>query len=240
MYTYELLNRPLQAGQAIIWYLGHSGYAVKTKNHFLIFDHMGERQMPAFPGLANGAINPEEIKDETVSVFVSHQHSDHFFPGILEWKKSIQNIQYIFGWKAFDGPEYQCFSGGRETKRINNLEVTNIAEQHDDVPESAFLVKADDVVIFHTGDYVGAFDTFKDDLQFLAKKYKSVDLSFMFLAGETTAQSAKLMKPQTAFPMHGFNLDYLYKNFSRKIKKASPSTKTFYPEYEGDVFFYKK
>ena len=122
--------------------------------------------MPAYPGLANGAINPEEIKDENVSVFVTHQHGDHYFRGILDWKNSIQHIQYFFGWKAFDTPEYHCFSKGRETKKVPKLEITNIAEQHDDVPESAFLVKADDVVIFHTGDYVGSYDTFKDDLKF--------------------------------------------------------------------------
>jgi len=121
---------------------------------------------------------------------------------------------------------------------FDNLEVTNIAEQHDDVPESAFLVKADDVVIFHTGDYVGAFDSFKDDLKFLADKYGRVDIAFLFLAGETTAQSAKIMKPNIAFPMHGFRLDYLYRNFPEKIKKVSLSTKTLYPEFEGDVFFH--
>jgi ankyrin repeat protein/L-ascorbate metabolism protein UlaG (beta-lactamase superfamily) len=238
-FSSDLLNKPLEADEAIIWYLGHAGFAVKTKNHFLIFDYMGERQMPSHPGLANGAINPDEIKNEAVSVFVSHQHSDHYFRGILGWKNSIRNIRYFFGWKEFDTSEYHCFSKGRETKKVNALEVTNIAEQHDDVPESAFLVKADDVVIFHTGDYVGSFDTFKDDLKFLAEKYGKVDISFMFLAGDTTVQSANIMQPKIAFPMHGFMLDYLYKNFPEKIEKASPSTKTFCPEFEGDVFFYK-
>lgn len=48
------------------------------------------------------------------------------------------------------------------------------------------------------------------------------------------------MKPKTAFPMHGFMLDYLYKYFPGKIRKVSPATKTLLPEYEGDVFFYQK
>ena len=33
------LNEPLAAGQAVVWYLGHSGWAVKTQNHLLIFDY---------------------------------------------------------------------------------------------------------------------------------------------------------------------------------------------------------
>ena len=118
--------------------------------------------------------------------------------------------------------------------------MTNIAEQHDDVPESAFLVKADDVVIFHTGDYVGSFDTFKDDLKFLAEKYNRVDISFLFLAGETTTKSVKNMNPKIAFPMHAFSRDYLYKYFPEKIKRINPSTRVFCPEFEGDVFFYKQ
>jgi len=82
--------------------------------------------------------------------------------------------------------------------------------------------------------------TFKDDLKYLAEKYKRVDISFMFLAGETTTQSVKIMEPKIAFPMHGFGLDYLYKNFPEKIRKISPSTRVFCPEFEGDVFFYKQ
>ena len=28
----------LREKEAVIWYLGHSGWAIKTVNHFLIFD----------------------------------------------------------------------------------------------------------------------------------------------------------------------------------------------------------
>jgi len=92
-FSSELLNKPLKENEALVWYLGHAGFAVKTKNHFLIFDYMGKREIPSHPGLANGAINPDEIKNEAVSVFVSHQHSDHYFRGIFDWKNSIQNMQ---------------------------------------------------------------------------------------------------------------------------------------------------
>jgi len=34
----QILSRELEPGQAVIWYLYHSGWAVKTKNHLLIFD----------------------------------------------------------------------------------------------------------------------------------------------------------------------------------------------------------
>jgi hypothetical protein len=34
-------------GEADIWYLGHCGYAVRTQNHFLVFDYQEQRDGPA-------------------------------------------------------------------------------------------------------------------------------------------------------------------------------------------------
>lgn len=58
------LDDPLQKGEAVVWYLGHSGWAVKTKNHLLVFDY-SERAAPVSePRLANGYINPSEIQNQ--------------------------------------------------------------------------------------------------------------------------------------------------------------------------------
>ncbi len=35
----NLLSKSLKKGDASIWYLFHSGWAIKTQNHFLIFDY---------------------------------------------------------------------------------------------------------------------------------------------------------------------------------------------------------
>lgn len=57
----NLLSKPLKRGEAIIWYLFHSGWAVKTQSHFLIFDYWEMGNKPTDPSLANGFINPREI-----------------------------------------------------------------------------------------------------------------------------------------------------------------------------------
>jgi hypothetical protein len=91
-----------QRGNASVWYLGHCGFAVRTSNHLLIFDYQESRDgqqpksRPTKLSLENGWVNPEEIKDLAVGVFVSHSHNDHFDPVILERKKSIPDIQYFF------------------------------------------------------------------------------------------------------------------------------------------------
>ena len=95
-----------QPDNAVIWYLGHCGFAVRTQNHLLIFDYQELRDgqqpklRPSKPSLDNGWINPEEIKDLAVRVFVSHSHDDHFDRIVFEWKKTIPNIQYFFGWTS--------------------------------------------------------------------------------------------------------------------------------------------
>ena len=40
------LGEPLAAGQAVVWYLGHSGWVVKTQNHLLIFDYWKQDVSP--------------------------------------------------------------------------------------------------------------------------------------------------------------------------------------------------
>lgn len=95
----SLLNEDIREGEAYVWYLGHSGWAVKTKNHLLIFDYSPMGSRPAEPSISNGNIVPFEIKDQKVFAFVSHAHADHYDPEIFNWEKSAKNITYIFGWE---------------------------------------------------------------------------------------------------------------------------------------------
>ena len=60
----NLLEKELEEKEAIIWYLGHSGWAIKTKNHLLIFDYVERGAKPAEPSLSNGYINPSESRLE--------------------------------------------------------------------------------------------------------------------------------------------------------------------------------
>ena len=95
---FALVGETSHPGEAVIWYLGQSGWAVKTKSKLLVFDYW-ERGRSDEPLLANGRINPEEIKNLDVFVFVSHTHEDHFDEGIFRWEKTVKKMTYIFGWK---------------------------------------------------------------------------------------------------------------------------------------------
>jgi hypothetical protein len=97
----QLLQKQLEEREVLIWYLSHCGYAVKTKSALLIFDYWekgrdGENEdNPHSFSLANGRINPEEIKELYVYVFVTHAHQDHYDRVIFEWESKIKNISYI-------------------------------------------------------------------------------------------------------------------------------------------------
>jgi ankyrin repeat protein len=83
--------------EAVVWFLGHSGWAVKTRNHLLIFDYFPEGENPANPGLCNGHVDPAEIANQKVAVFASHHHGDHFSPAIFEWRDQVTDITYFLG-----------------------------------------------------------------------------------------------------------------------------------------------
>lgn len=58
----QALHADLGQGEAYIWYLLHSGFAVKTKSRLLIFDDVGaylnDRDTAAVRGLSTGWVDP--------------------------------------------------------------------------------------------------------------------------------------------------------------------------------------
>ena len=98
-------------GDAVIWYLGHCGYAVETERHLLIFDYIELEERPTERGLAHGFVDPAEIAGRDVVVFVTHSHVDHYDPLILEWRRSVARIRYVFGWQPEGGDRFVLRAG---------------------------------------------------------------------------------------------------------------------------------
>jgi len=97
-------------------------------------------------------------------VFVSHSHGDHFDPVILSWQSTVKNIKYVFGWKAGKGDRAIDIPALRATKMLGGMEIFTVNDEHDDVPEVAYLVKVDGLSIYHSGDYMGPIDEYQDDM----------------------------------------------------------------------------
>lgn len=237
-------------GGAFIWYLGHCGYAVRTRDHLLIFDYQEQndgrqpKTKPAHPSLASGWIDPEEIKGLKVRVFASHSHGDHFDPVIFSWKKTVPDILYYFGWKAADDPADAYLIGPRAELESGGLEIATINSHHSGVPEVAWLIKVDGLVVYHNGDCL------PDDPvaahEYLRTKTAAVDLAFVFpviAAGEKYAIQERdffrKFRVRTAFPMHANAGDALYLDFQRVFQAEFPDLVIHVPTAMGQRFVYK-
>jgi ankyrin repeat protein/L-ascorbate metabolism protein UlaG (beta-lactamase superfamily) len=244
-----LLRKNLEADDAVIWYLGHAGWAVKTKNTFLIFDYW-ERGIPDQPLLANGRINPEEIKDLDVYVFSSHVHYDHYDEIIFDWEKTIERLTFIFGWQNNRGKNHVCLSP-RERKKIGRIEVLLVNSPDANPLDNAFLVKADGIAVYHGGDYgiLGGIEEittiYSQDMQFLKENANELDI--MFLASrlmngkvpEFIDFSIETAKPRVFFPMHYQSSEYLFRELADEIAKSGTTTMIISPENRGDMYIYE-
>ena len=239
----------LKAGEAQIWYLGHCGFAVRTERHLLIFDYQ-ERQdgpqrrtRPDKPGLDRGWIDAAEIRGDRVRVFVTHEHQDHFDPVTLTWKAAVPDIMYFFGWKAADDPTYHYLVGPRATYSAGGLEIATINSHHSGVPEVAFLVKADGLVIYYNGDY--RMD-YRADFPYLQTRSSSIDLAFVMGVSNETYQYAlqnrdlfERFRPRAVFPMHAEAGAQMYREFAEAFRQRVPGLPIMMPEKLGDRFDYR-
>ena len=227
-----LLASPLQNGEAIVWALGHCAFAVKTRTRLLIFDYItGRGPKPEQPSLANGFVNPEEIKDQNVYVFVSHAHPDHFDRVILSWRSIVKNITYVFGWRADLGQATIELPRSRAARTLGGVEIFTVNEEHDDVPEVAYLGKTDGVSIVHMGDYIRPIDTYQADMDYLLGKAGRIDIGFF-----SRVFHAKSLAPRVAWPMHAWDREYVYDVFAREAAAEKLPARVIRPENKGDRF----
>lgn len=135
-----------------IYYLCHSGFAVETRNHFLIFDYYKDSVDSGDKKLSNGAVNDDEIKmHKNILVFSSHNHNDHFSPVVLRWKELNKDINYILSSdiEVTDDTANISKISAYEDLYINDVHIKSFGST--DVGVS-FLVLLDEVTIFHSGD----------------------------------------------------------------------------------------
>jgi L-ascorbate metabolism protein UlaG (beta-lactamase superfamily) len=183
---------PDQGGeQATVWYLRHAGWAVRLGDALLVFDYQESMGMEDVTddtprNLENGFIDPEEIGDLDVFVFVTHAHGDHYDPVIFEWQGEIESLTYVIGWD--EQPESHCerfiragadchTTGGlRATAELGGIQVYTIDSDHNDIPEVAYLVRHADWIVYHNGDYMADHVT---DYAYLKTVSDRIDVAFV-------------------------------------------------------------
>ena len=250
----------IATGEAAVWYLGHCGFAVKTAHHLMIFDYWTRGASSDDPSLANGIIYPPEIASENVTVFVTHEHQDHYDPAIYTWPGDVPNIKYVYGFRPEDlprhresgypGPAYTYLPPRTDTT-LDGMRVTTIEANDAGV---GFLIQVDGVTFYHAGDHAGWREgqeqAYKDEIDFLAGVVPAVDFSFLNVTGCHTGDTVALaeavyytlekLHSTCWIPTHGLNREYIYKTFADKIRARGAASEAICPEHRGDHYLLKK
>ncbi len=237
----------LEEGQAVIWYLGTSGWAVKTSRHLLVFDYINRGVSSPGLFLKDGVINTHEIKDCSIYVFVTHKHGDHYDKSIFNWKKSVKEIKYIFGWNNKNRENNICIEPG-ESQKIDDVEVLAAKADHGSERNNdggvVFVVKAGGLTFYHSGDHGGLGKeltvNYKKPLDYLSLKNVKVDIAFVYTHfRDGIYYTIDKISPETVFPMHSFGHEYNYRNFAKEAKSKNVKTAVACAEFRGDRFFFK-
>ncbi|OAA83209.1 MBL fold metallo-hydrolase [Clostridium ljungdahlii] len=223
-----------------IHYLYHSGFAIETLNHLLIFDYYKDSFDSNPKVIENGLISDEFIKSKkSVIVFSSHRHPDHFNPVILKWQNINPDINYVLSTDIKIKNIKGNYHGICPYKSLNLNDVYIKAYGSTDIGVS-FFVSVDGINIFHSGDLnlwkwkedpkykqERAERNFKREINMINEA--KIDFAFFPVdprLGENYSLGGKyfieILKPKFFVPMHFWDDNDITKNFA-KLTKDSPS-----------------
>jgi L-ascorbate metabolism protein UlaG (beta-lactamase superfamily) len=247
------MDEPVNYGEASIWFLGHSGWAIKTQHHFLIFDYFCNTwdRKPADSCLASGFILPEQIKDQKVTVFATHAHGDHYDPRIFEWANAVDDIEYVLCWNQnTEGHEYTLVPIHGE-RSVRDMKV--YANYSTDLG-GGYVVEVDGLTIFHMGDHANGADRlmaeFTDEIDRVAARNNHIDIVFGGIRGCSLGQPEQVkqgiyytidkLQPNVFVPMHAGAHSVAYKQFSDQARSDGLDQKMEVVTHRGDYFYYSK
>lgn len=124
-----------------LWYFYHSGVAVRTRHHLLVFDYWKNASLPG------GILALAKQENCPVLVFVSHAHDDHFNPEIFSWQREL-DVTYLLSDDLPPRPDCTMLGPGARLK-TPRYTVQTLPSTDEGV---AFLVEIDGVVLYHAGD----------------------------------------------------------------------------------------
>ena len=247
------LDEEVEYGEAKVWFLGHSGWAVKTQKHFLVFDYscITWDRKPDDTCLSSGCIIPAQIQDQNVTVFCTHNHRDHYDARIFNWREVIPEIEYVFCQdQNTDGNEYTLVPV-HEAKKIGDIDVY---AHHSTDLGGGYLVKVDGITILHMGDHAngedGLMKEFTDEIDLLSQQTNKIDILFGGVRGCSLGEPEQVkkgiyytlekLKPELFIPMHAGAHSFVYKDFVEQARADGIEVEMKYVIHKGDRFDYSK
>jgi len=236
------LQRELATGEAVAWYLNHRGWAVKTRNHLLVFDaeEFGVTR-PADPALVNGFLSAAELADQQLLGLYSCYHGD---PGELafvhELADEVADAKYIHlqDDRFRDGPDCLYLAAG-EQRDLDGVTVRTI-DAFTGNPTHAYLVEVDDLTIYYQGFDVNDPEQFRQDLEQMPGE---VDLAFLPIPepdgeGELFFHLLAKLNPRAVCLLDPNRRESLFPVVAQRMAEAGFSGEVFSAENPGDHLVY--
>jgi len=231
-------------GEMMTWYLGHSGWAVRTARHLFILDYAPGEPEHEHASLVNGRVAPAEWGDVPVFVLVSHHHGDHFDRRILDWQHP--GLRFVYGWDAPEELAGFRFSA-QESKQVGDVVIAAIPATD---AGSAFLIEADGVSFYHAGDHAAGQiplePEFTAGVEWLANQFAPVQAAFLPVFGcglpnvdtlrAGNAFTIEQLKPDATLPMHIGWTSYFYRQFEQWVRELDLSVGLGIADQPGDRF----
>jgi len=258
----------LEEGEVYAWYMGGAGYAMKTKNHFLLFNYSynSGAGLPEEPRLANGRIHLNEIADCRTIVFAGSPHPSHHHPEEFnKWQKIHKNITFVYSFKDkvgrdpryfkdVEGPEYIYLPDGEKmTIQGVKVETIPVVSAHGNPRGSGFLVETDGLVIFYGAKHLmrskSQREVFSKPINIL--KDKGIEIDLLILPGnfsqgriypinlEGIEYAVKMLKPKAYLASGGDSTEFVLLEVAATLEKYKQHTKIFCPEHRGDMLILK-
>ncbi|MCU0370019.1 MAG: ankyrin repeat domain-containing protein [Bacteroidales bacterium] len=246
------VRKPVGPGEADVYFLGHSGWAIKTQNHFLVFDYFDDARSrkPDHPCLLSGCIDTAWMKDLHLTVFCSHEHADHYNSSIFSWKENNPDTRYILCFNPVgltEGYDYIPVNGEAE---LDGMKIYAIKSTDSG---GGYLVEADGLVIFHMGDHANGdalSDDFTKEIDLIAAKNIDIDILFGPIRGCSlgtpeqvkagTYYTLEKLQPALFVPMHSGNYSVAYEDFVEQARQDGIIQPMKAMTGKGDRFHYAR
>ncbi len=179
------LARELGDGEAVAWYLNHRGWAIKTSDHFLVFDaeEFGVTR-PTDPALANGFLTPAEIGGQNVVALYSAYHGEIGEPAYIhQIEDSLASVTYVHNagdrWR---GSERTVYLNPRADTTLGDMQIVTVPVT-ETMTSLGYLLKVDGLVLYYAGFRAEDAENFSQAIDFLAQHTDRVDLAFLQWVG---------------------------------------------------------
>jgi ankyrin repeat protein/L-ascorbate metabolism protein UlaG (beta-lactamase superfamily) len=248
-----LLSKKIGNGEAEAWFLGNSGWAVRTQNHFLVFDYFDNTRakQPEHPCLSSGFINPSELAGQKMFVFSTHSHQDHYNRSIFNWDDNNPDVNYILCHKPADADNEYAYIPVHGTAEVGGMDIYVIKSTDSG---GGFLVEVDGLVIFHMGDHSNGDDElsadFTSEIDLVAQQNKNIDILFGPIRGCSlgtpeqvkagTYYTLEKLHPALFVPMHSGDYRYEYRDFAEQAQRDGLTQPMKCVFAKGDRFHYSR